>query len=195
MSEFYVYLHHRPDGAPFYVGKGHGGRAREFAKGRGRHYKNIIEKHGKENIIVHIFPCASEEEAFAEEIRQIARLRAEGHSLVNRTDGGEGTKGLTRGPETRAKISAAKLGTKSSPEAIAKMRANHRRAKPWLGKSISPETKEKLRVANTGKKQSAETIALKAAALRGRKRSPEECAAISRGRLKYFSDLKGATNG
>ena len=103
---FYTYLHCKPDGTPFYVGKGKENRAREFSRdSRNKWHKNIVSKYGKENILVHVFPCDSEAQAFANEVQQIAQLRREGCELCNLTDGGEGQSNPA--PETRAKISAA----------------------------------------------------------------------------------------
>jgi excinuclease UvrABC nuclease subunit len=74
MSEFCVYIHKRPDGDPFYVGKGRTRRANEFAPSRRTlHHKNIIAKYGRDNIIVEIIPCSNEEEAFALEVKTIKR--------------------------------------------------------------------------------------------------------------------------
>lgn len=110
MKHFYTYLHCKPNGDPFYVGKGCGRRSNDFTGGRNQHHKNIIAKHGKENILVYVFPCNSEAEAFADEIQQIAQLRAEGYDLCNQTYGGEGAAGLVCLPETRKKLAAANAG-------------------------------------------------------------------------------------
>src|ERR1019366_7111100 len=92
IMQFYTYLHCRPNGEPFYVGKGHGVRAKKFSK-RSDYHKHIVQKHGKENIRIFIFPCDSEQQAFADEIQTIAQLRKEGFNLCNLTDGGEGSTG------------------------------------------------------------------------------------------------------
>jgi len=49
-----------------------------------------VSKHGKNNILIYVFPCDSEQQALADEIQQIAQLRAEGYKLANKSDGGEG---------------------------------------------------------------------------------------------------------
>lgn len=48
---------------------------------------------------------------------------------------------------------------------------------------FTAEHRAKLAAANVGKKQSAEVVAKRAATLRGRKFTPEHCAAISRGKM------------
>jgi len=94
MTEFCVYIHSRPDGSPFYVGKGVPRRAVDFAPSRRKaHHKNIVAKYGRENILVRTIDCESETHAFALEVEVIKCYRAAGLNLVNITDGGEGASG------------------------------------------------------------------------------------------------------
>jgi hypothetical protein len=86
---FYVYMHCKPDGTLFYVGKGSGKRARDFAS-RNQHYKNIVAQYGRENILVSVIPCESDAHACSQEIQLIKAFREIGYELVNKTDGGEG---------------------------------------------------------------------------------------------------------
>jgi len=79
--EFYTYLHCKPSGEPFYVGKGCNGnhrRSHDFNK-RSVYHKRITAKYGRDNILIYEFPCESEEQAFADEVQQIAQLRKEGY--------------------------------------------------------------------------------------------------------------------
>ena len=78
---------------------------------RSQYHKRMIKKYGVE---IFVFPCESEEQAFADEIQQIAQLRAEGYELVNRTDGGDGTSGYRHTPEAKAKMSKATVGRPSA---------------------------------------------------------------------------------
>lgn len=95
MTNFYTYLHCKPDGTPFYVGKGCARRAFHIGKPyfRNEHHLRVVEKYGRKNILIFVFPCESEEQAFADEIQQIAQLRLEGYVLANATNGGEGASG------------------------------------------------------------------------------------------------------
>lgn len=93
-AKFVVYFHMRPDGTPFYVGKGVRSRAYDFAPSRRTlHHKNIVAKYGRENIGVRVINCMYEAEAFALERAHISLLRMDGVELVNLTNGGEGATG------------------------------------------------------------------------------------------------------
>lgn len=156
MQQFYVYIHKKPNGTPFYVGKGVGNRAYAFAK-RSQWHKNIVQKYGRKNIIVELIKCVNESQAFDLEKIYIKQLKADGVMLVNLTDGGEGCSGLKRGTpseEHRAKNAAAKhgntirKGSKHTPEAIEKMR------KAKLGKRLTEEQKTHHSLMRFGKPQS-----------------------------------------
>ena len=120
MKQFYTYIHSRPDGTPFYIGKGCEKRSHHFYK-RNKYHNSIVAKYGKENIIVSIFYCESEEQSHKDEIQQIAQLRNEGYRLANLTDGGEGSSGLIASVETREKMSASQRGKKRPSEVILKI--------------------------------------------------------------------------
>jgi len=92
--QFYTYLHCRPDGSPFYVGKGRGKRAFDLRR-RNPHHRNVVAKYGQENIKVFVFPCGSEIESLSDEVLQISQLRRDGCELVNQTDGGDGVSNPT----------------------------------------------------------------------------------------------------
>ena len=191
-TSFYTYLHCRPDGSPFYVGKGKGERSGQFAV-RGAHHKSIVAKYGRENIGIYVFPCESEEQAFQDEIQQIAQLRLEGYELCNYTDGGEGSSGCVPSKETRAKLSAVQKGRKFSAEHCANISAaaKGRKKRPrsaehcakisaaQRGKPKSAEHCAKMSAAMFDKKPSAETRAKKSVAMTGKKHSPETCAKMS----------------
>jgi len=175
-KEFYAYVHARPDGSIFYVGKGSGNRAKKLTRRTNAHHKNILAKHGRKNILVGVMECSDEATAFELERGLIACLKRMDVSLVNRTEGGEGCVGLVvteeqkqkisaalkgrpRGPvskETGVRISAAKTGFKYSAESREKMRQSA------LGRVASEETRRKL--SEAAKNPSLETRAKMSAA-------------------------------
>lgn len=168
MEGFYTYFHCKPDGTPFYVGKGSGRRAYHFAKNRNRHYKNVIRKYGVDNIKVFIFPCESEAVAFIEEIRQIGLLREAGYTLTNQTEGGEGPAGFTHSESTKKQLSKSLTGRKFTDEHKAKIAEALRGKKrppfsdEWKAKlcvplrmyEITPEVRAKLSEKSKGNKHS-----------------------------------------
>lgn len=180
---FYTYLHCRPGGIPFYVGKGSGPtnkRACDVKTGRNKHHMHIVEKYGKDNIEIYVFDRRSESHAFETEVRWIKQLRNDGYLLANKTDGGEGAVGVIKSEETRRKLSIANLGKRHSDEtknriSIAK-------------KNQSEETRRKISIANKGKRLSETHRANLAAALIGHKgckhtqESKEKIASALRGR-------------
>lgn len=158
MQQFYTYVHCKPNGDPFYVGKGTGRRAYDLVRDN-KHHQNVVNKYGADNVGVFIFHCDSEDEALADEVQHIAQLRNEGFDLSNVTAGGDGFSSddvviqwknplfrLTRTnrikeamstPEAKARNSMSKKGLKKSPEHCAKMSATN------IGKRHSTETKAK----------------------------------------------------
>lgn len=152
MAQFYVYIHKRPDGTPFYIGKGTGKRAYQFCR-RSEWHKNIVAKHGKHNIIVEIINCMDEQQAFQMEKAYIKQLRNDGVRLVNLTDGGEGCSGLKRGAQTaehKRKNAEAKRGntfrrgSTHAPESIEKMRTVK------IGKRMTDEQKRNYSLRKLG---------------------------------------------
>jgi hypothetical protein len=166
LSKFCVYIHARPDGSPFYVGKGTLERARKLVRRNNPYHNNIVSKYGRDRIIVQVVRSNLEErDAFALEVSLIAKLKESGNRLCNMTAGGEGQSNPSE--ETRRRMSEAQsrrtyseairarmrlgqLGRKHLDEVKAKIGARHR------GKVLSESTKEKLRAANLGKKYAPE---------------------------------------
>lgn len=104
MKQFYVYIHKKPDGTPFYVGKGHGKRAYKFYD-RNPYHQSILDKY-KGSVIVEIINCQNESEAFDLEKIYIKQLRDQGYRLSNQTDGGEGVSGFKLPDEIKERINA-----------------------------------------------------------------------------------------
>lgn len=167
---FYVYVLARPNGKPFYVGKGKRYRIYEHEsearRGHNCHKCHIIRKiwkHGGEVQRYTVFTTDNEQEALDYEMELIALHGRE--SLANKTDGGEGTSGLMPTEATRKKLSAAQRRKwldldmrERHREAIKAVRStNESRAKTraqLLGHTVSDETRLKISQSNTGKKGS-----------------------------------------
>lgn len=194
MKIFGAYVHARPDGRIFYVGKGTETRAHNLT--RNLHHGNVVKKHGAESILVGFMPCSSEAIALELEIGLIKCLRRSGVVLTNQTDGGEGCTGLIHTAEAKAKVSRANKGRKAttehrakikaainkawtSPELRAKVAANS--AKCWASEEYrtkhalsmksamaTPEYKDAMRIASAGRTHSAETKAKIGAANKSR---------------------------
>ena len=139
----YAYIHCKPDGTPFYVGKGALRRVKYFGE-RNPHHQNIVKKYGKENIQYGMLECSTAEIAYNLEVGIIKCLKRMGIELVNRTAGGDGGKDPT--PETRKRLSDA---AKKRGVSIACQEA---KIKAKKGKPLTDEHKEKLRIALLGKK-------------------------------------------
>jgi hypothetical protein len=169
---FYVYRIDSVDGLPLYVGKGTGTRCASMSR-RNPDLK-IAMMSGLTRPAIKVRELLTECEAYALEIALIAelgRLDLGTGSLLNKNGGGAG--GVIPGPETRAKMRAAKKGWKPPPfsaEHRARLAAARKGVK--LG-PLSEEHKAKLRAANVGRKHSDETRAKMRQSMRGLKRSVE----------------------
>jgi hypothetical protein len=171
MNNYYVYCQFRNDSNDvFYVGKGSGCR-RNKTNGRSKYWKNIVRKAGgfRSEIIA---GNLTEQEALSFEVLMIAKLRENGASLCNLTDGGDGVSGYKHTPEVceaqrqrmlgitpwnkgkqasaeaRKKMSKAKLGVKLSPEHVAAC------SKAQMDHPCKEETKQKIAEAHRGRKLS-----------------------------------------
>jgi len=172
-GQYYTYLLKRPNGIPFYVGKGtcKGGRIEEHRsdaianRGSNRYRINIIRKIRREGgqvdyEIVSFFndeSCAFDKER--ELISFYGRINNGTGILVNMTDGGEGVSGRIVSKETRKKISDANKGKivwiqgkHHSEETKKKMSEKHKgRKSPLKGRPRTEETKKKISESNKGK--------------------------------------------
>ena len=97
--KYFVYVHCKPDGIPFYVGKGNQERIKYVVRDN-QHHINVVAKYGLPNIQVITYQCATEKEALNLEVQIIRILRHEmGYVLANMTDGGEGSSGFVQTEE------------------------------------------------------------------------------------------------
>lgn len=159
-TQFYVYVHCKPSGEIFYVGKGKDRRSVDF-HGRNAYHKNVVAKYGQENIGVYIFACDSEREALDDEARWIAQLRSDGTQLANIADNGLGCFGWKASIEQRARMSLRQIGNK-----------HH------LGHKASAETRAKMSAART-----PEMMARISAKTTGLKRSEESRARMTKAQI------------
>lgn len=146
MGSYYVYELRRPNGKPFYVGKGtksrisfHEWNAKNGGKG---HLCNVIRKiisAGGKITKVKVREGLTDSEAKILERKLILEYGRVDHGgiLVNMTDGGDGCEGFRHDLVSKIKLSEA---------------WDKRRAKP-----VSEETKRKIAEANRGRKHSEES--------------------------------------
>ena|ERR1035437_6020487 len=171
----FVYEHWRSDkDVCFYVGIGTDRRVAKRVREHNLLHCRILEKlkrNGARHETRIIAKVCSWSEACELERKLIAKYgrRDLGRGpLVNLTDGGEGALGIIRLAGARAKISAANLGRKHSPEARAKMAISS--FKRWS----NPEMREKIIMAMRGHKLSQETKDKMSASAKKRVYSQEE---------------------
>lgn len=100
-SNYYVYLHKRPDGSVFYVGKGKDRRAWD-KQNRNPHWHHIVNKHGGYDVEI-LKSDLTEEESLELEIKVIEEFGIE--NLANIILGGSGTTGLVHTEDTRKRMS------------------------------------------------------------------------------------------
>jgi hypothetical protein len=100
-NRFYTYAYLREDGSPYYVGKGSGKRAYS------NHGRNILKPEDESKIII-LKKNLDEEDAYQHEVYMIAifgRKDLGTGILYNKTNGGEGNRGLLMSEETKRKMS------------------------------------------------------------------------------------------
>jgi group I intron endonuclease len=201
-KEFYAYVHAKPNTVDvsgiFYVGKGHGKRAWDMFS-RNFHHTNILNKYGKENILVGKLDCSNEQIAFDLEVGLIKCLRRNDVKLANMTNGGEGTVGYVQTEEAKLNHSNVMRGRKASDETKEKMKLAHSGDRNhFYGRTHSEETKAKIAIKkmgsippNKGMAPSLETRAKISATLTGTKgRIPSD-----ETRKKLSESRKGISNG
>lgn len=132
---FYTYLYIDPlKNEPIYVGKGKGDRAfQHLVRTHNKHFSarlKIIKSNGLEPIIKFLATNIDEELALlveTEAIMKYGRRDLGTGTLLNFTNGGEGTHGHIHTQETRLKMSLSHKGMKKTPEWEAKLTETKRR--------------------------------------------------------------------
>jgi len=163
---FNAYIHCKPDGTPFYVGKGSNDRWNYLSESwRNEYHKRIVKKYRKENILKGKLDCSTEEIAFDLERGLIKCLKRQGIKLANFTDGGEGMSGLSPSEETRRKLSLALKNKPKSIEHCLKVGIANK------GKKLSQEHKQAVSKARLGTKYFAETRLKMSLASKGKPKS------------------------
>lgn len=149
MTKIGAYIHAKPDGSPFYVGKGTPTRMRSLTKNRNSWHNHITKKYGLENIQCLFLECSDEKTAFELEKGLIKALKANGYTLCNLTLGGEGPSGYKHDREIVERIREKNTGRQQPPEERAM------RSKALTGvKKTKPRTEEhrfKLGISARGK--------------------------------------------
>jgi hypothetical protein len=112
---FFAYIHCKPDGTPFYVGKGVRTRYKNF-RDRNQYHKRVVAKYGTENILIGKIDCSSNDIALELEIGLIKCLKRMGFSLANFTDGGQGALGRKCSDKTRKAIIDSNKNRVFTPE-------------------------------------------------------------------------------
>jgi hypothetical protein len=182
MATSFAYIHCRPDGTPFYVGKGALRRAKYLGE-RNDHHKAVVKKYGRENIFIGLLDCSSGEIAYDLEAGIIKCVKRMGITLTNKTAGGDG--GNNPCDETRKKLSLAakkrgisqacrealiraKKGKALSAEQKARQSASRK------GIVFSDEHRKNISIAAKKRGMSQEILEKAHAASRGRVQSTEE---------------------
>lgn len=165
MNKYFVYVDSKPDGTPFYVGKGE--RKRVYQKARNNeHHARICAKYPDWTRGIAYF--GDESGAIKKEKELIAlfgRVNSGNGTLCNKTDGGEGVSGMKsplknipRPQEVKLKISQSNLGKTFTQEHKLNLSLSHLGQKAWnKGKEPSLQTKAKISLAQIGKKLTEST--------------------------------------
>ena len=151
MNDTVVYRHIKPCEEVFYVGIGTPDRPYD------RHHRNqfwhhVVKKYPDYKVDVVATGLSWEMACELEElmILEYGRRDLGTGTLVNLTNGGDGSKGVVRSEETRQKISAAKKG-ENAPWYGKKLSKEHRQKISAAKQNISQETRQKMSAAKKGK--------------------------------------------
>jgi group I intron endonuclease len=141
---------------------------RDKKKSHKRNWIIALKRDGRLPIIIPLEICESDQ-ANERERYHIAKCRAEGHLLLNHTDGGDGMRNWSPSEETRRRMSEAGKGkrhnlSQEGRRAISEYMRNRvvsdetrrRISKAKKGKKLPPGTGDKMSKARTGRTLSEE---------------------------------------
>lgn len=174
---YYTYIHVKPDGTPFYVGKGRRDRLIKIDRPHNQIHGRILAKYGMENIYVVFMECSSDDYAISLEIGLIKRMRCMGIDLCNMTDGGDGTSGFKRSEDQCAANGLRKIGNKN-----------------MKGKKHSEETKQTMRKKSRLRWSSAEERRKQSERLSGKTASKKSREKMSAAKIGSFWITNGNEN-
>ena len=129
MNNYFVYVDIKPDGTPFYIGKGKWHRVNNGKKRNNEHTRICQDNPNWERRLAFM---GNESDAFAKEIELIKKYKP---TLVNKTNGGQGFSGLIRTPDWNLKIaeSVKKVWqTDKKQEICTKIKAAHNKPQTRL---------------------------------------------------------------
>lgn len=209
----YVYTLAKPNGVVFYIGKGTNRRiydheweatlddSRQYNTYKSRIIRKIWRDGGQvsKNILAHF---DTDQEAYEYESALIFGMRPYSH-LANKTDGGDGARGLMVSEETRRKLSKANKGRPSNRKGVV-LGEETRRKLSKAATNISEETRRKISESSKLRSASKETRRKMSEARKGRIVSKETRRRISEAnkgrvyseevRLKMSEAQKGNSN-
>lgn len=183
VPEFYVYIWHRNDGTPFYVGAGKNSRYKSYQR-RNSHTLNIVKKlGGMMQFQKSIIAVQDIEHAFNLEkqlIKKFGRKDLGTGCLSNKTDGGEGTTNKIVSKKTKKSVTEANKKREWSQQTRKRM------SESLKGREVKESTRDKLRTAFIGKKRPDHVMkALRA----GHLKSIEEGRHNTEARQKAFKEI------
>lgn len=156
MTTPFAYVHCKPDGTPFYVGKGVRSRYKDFTY-RNQYHKKVVAKYGQKNILIGKLDCSTNNFALELEVGLIKCLKRMGHSLTNLTEGGEGSVGWRCPDQVKQAVAEANKRRVWTEEQKYKLGNLHRgKARPEHSQKMKEKglwVKEKNPGFNAGHKQ------------------------------------------
>jgi len=138
-TSVFTYVHCKPDGVPFYVGKGKLYRATDLKPAyRNPYHGHITGKYGEDNILIGMYECSTNKIALELEIGLIKCIKRMQIPLANITNGGEGALGRPCSDVCKKAVSEANSKRVWTEEARHKVAVHCRGVK-------KPEQSERLR--------------------------------------------------